>query len=73
MIKDTELSKLKEDNKLLAKQFREKKEAQKKRQQFLQVVSSFILTHSNVINSNIYIGTIKTTRVTWEWSIWKCK
>lgn len=40
MIKDRELSKLKEDNKLLAKQFREKKESQKKRQQFFsQVVS----------------------------------
>ena len=38
-MKDTELSKLKEENKLLAKQFREKKEAQKKRQQFSQVGS----------------------------------
>ena len=40
MIKDRELLNLKEDNKLLAKQFREKKEAQKKRQHdFSQVVS----------------------------------
>ena len=37
MVKDKELSALQEDNRLLAKQFRQKKEAEKKRWQFLQV------------------------------------
>ena len=37
-MKDKELLTLQEDNRLLAKQFREKKEAQNKREQFLQVI-----------------------------------
>ena len=37
MVKDKELSVLQEDNRLLAKQFRQKKEAEKKRRQFSQV------------------------------------
>ena len=40
MVKDKELLTLQEDNRLLAKQFREKKEAQKKREQFSQVISN---------------------------------
>ena len=40
MVKDKELLTLREDNRLLAKQFREKKEAQKKREQFSQVISN---------------------------------
>ena len=40
MIKDKELLTLREDNRLLVKQFRQKKEAQKKREQFSQVVIS---------------------------------
>ena len=39
MMKDREVLKLKENNKLLAKQFREKKEFQRKRQVFSQVIS----------------------------------
>ena len=38
MVKDKELSRLREENKLLAKQFRQKKNAEKKRQQFSQVI-----------------------------------
>ena len=37
MVKDKKLLTLQEDNRLLAKQFREKKEAQKKREEFSQV------------------------------------
>ena len=37
MVKNNELSTLQEDNRLLAKQFRQKREAEKKRQQFSQV------------------------------------
>ena len=37
MVKDKELSTLQEDNRLLAKQFRQKREAEKKRWQFSQV------------------------------------
>jgi len=37
IVKDKELSTLREDNRLLAKQFRQKKEAQTKREQFSQV------------------------------------
>ena len=40
MVKDKELLTLQDDNRLLAKQFREKKEAQKKREQFSQVISN---------------------------------
>ena len=40
MIKDKELLTLREDNRLLVKQFRQKKEAQKKREKFSQVVTS---------------------------------
>ena len=36
-VKDKELSTFREDNRLLAKQFRQKKEAGRKRQQFSQV------------------------------------
>ena len=39
MVKDNELSTLKEENRLLVKQFRQKKEAQKKREQILQVTT----------------------------------
>ena len=39
MVKDKELLALQEDNKLLAKQFRQKKDAQKRREHFLQVVT----------------------------------
>ena len=39
-MKDKELFTLRDDNRLLAKQFREKKEAQKKREQFSQVISN---------------------------------
>ena len=38
MVKDKELSALREENRLLAKQFRQKKNAEKKRQQFSQVI-----------------------------------
>ena len=37
MVKDKELLTLQEDNRLLAKQFRQKKDAQKKREKLLQV------------------------------------
>ena len=37
MVKDKQLVILQEDNKLLAKQFRQKKDAQKKREQLLEV------------------------------------
>ena len=40
MLKENEISTLKEDNRLLAKQFRQRKEGHQKRQQFLQKVSS---------------------------------
>ena len=40
MVKDKELLTLREDNRLLAKQFREKKEAQKKRAQLSQVIGN---------------------------------
>lgn len=40
MVKEKEISTLREDNLLLAKQFRQKKEGFQKRQQFLQKVSS---------------------------------
>ena len=40
MVKDKKLFTLQEDNRLLAKQFREKKEAQKKREHFSQVTSN---------------------------------
>ena len=36
-VKDKELALLREDNRLLGKQFRQKKEAERKRQQFSQV------------------------------------
>ena len=76
-MKDRELSKLKEGNKLLAMQFREKKEFQKKRQQvFSQVViGCYVYTHNNITNTFIYliIGTIKKTGIAWKWSIWKCE
>ena len=42
IVKDKELSTLREDNRLLAKQFRQKKEAQKRREQFSQVVTSYV-------------------------------
>ena len=37
MVKDKELLTLQEDNRLLAKQFRHKKDAQKRREKLLQV------------------------------------
>ena len=37
MVKDKELFTLQEDNRLLAKQFRQKKDAQKRREKLLQV------------------------------------
>ena len=42
MTKEKELSALREDKRLLTKQFRQKKEGPQKRQQFLQKVSSFV-------------------------------
>ena len=48
MMKDKELLKLREDNSLLAKQFREKKEAQKKRAQLSQVIGNCIALWNNV-------------------------
>jgi len=46
IVKDKELSTLREDNRLLAKQFRQKKEAQKKREQFSQVL---LPMHGNIV------------------------
>ena len=50
MVKNKELSTLQEDNRLLAKQFRQKKEAEKKRRQFSQVSyhsSCLVNVHGN--------------------------
>jgi len=43
MVKDKELSTLREDNRLLAGQFRQKEDTQKKREQFSQVFASYAL------------------------------
>ena len=50
MVKDKELSTLQEDNRLLAKQFRQKKEAERRRWQFSQVSyhnSCLVNVHGN--------------------------
>ena len=49
MVKDRELQTLQEDNKLLVKQFRQKKEAQKKREMFSQVITCYILRVTSII------------------------
>ena len=46
MVKDKELSTLREDNRLLAKQFSQKKEVEKKRWQFSQV-ATLVNVHGN--------------------------
>ena len=45
MVKDKELLTLREDNRLLAKQFREKKKVRKKRERFLKVIIATNQTH----------------------------
>ena len=50
MVKNKELSALQEDNRLLAKQFRQKKEAEKKRLQFSQV-----RYHNNYLVNVLYM------------------
>ena len=71
MVKDKELLTLREDNRLLAKQFREKKEAQKKREQFSQVISNWSKTlHCGIM---YFTGANNKARTAWEWSVWNRK
>ena len=72
MVKDKELFTLQEDNRLLAKQFRQKKDAQKRREKLLQVYSLLLWGYTVLLYHVCFIGTNYKTRTGWEWPVWKC-